>query len=149
MKIAHLIKVSVFSHEDEEESEIKKGFLSLFPFNLDEEKIGLNERKVKGLEQKMLYTFEAELKKDRHINAFLKNLIDGISSEDKERIIRQAESRLNDELDFYLRFDIKEYLANKKFKLVEHGHCFHIKISVAAFPAKREKALNIVKELFK
>lgn len=148
MKFAHIIKVSVFSHESEDPDQIFSAFLKLFPFELEEEKIKLQKGQATGFEQKQIHIFEVDLKKNKHINAFLKKLMKNLKPEQKSLILKQAESRLDDELNFYLRFDLKELLLNKKLELVDHGHCFHIKMSIAAFPAKKEQALNIVKELF-
>ncbi len=40
-------------------------------------------------------------------------------------------------------------LQENKLWLTESGDCFHIKINIASFPRKREKALEIIRNLFK
>ncbi|MAH01730.1 hypothetical protein CMO87_00660 [Candidatus Woesearchaeota archaeon] len=150
MKIAHQIKVKVFSYEknNEDEKLVLDKFLQLFPFNLKDEKIELKNTNALGLNEKKITIFEVALTKEKHTNLFLNNLIKNLDEEQKKLILSQLESRLDNNLDFFLRFDKNEYLKNNKLKLIDSGNCFHIEISVAAFPKKREIASGIVKEIF-
>ena len=150
MKIAHQIKVKVFSYEknNEDEKLVLDKFLQLFPFNLKDEKIELKNTNALGLNEKKITIFEVALTKEKHTNLFLNNLIKNLDEEQKKFILSQLESRLDNNLDFFLRFDKNEYLKNNKLKLTDSGNCFHIEISVAAFPKKREIASGIVKEIF-
>ena len=150
MKIAHQIKVKVFSYEknNEDEKLVLDKFLQLFPFNLKDEKIELKNTNALGLNENKITIFEVALTKEKHTNLFLNNLIKNLDEEQKKLILSQLESRLDGNLDFFLRFDKNEYLKNNKLKLTDSGNCFHIEISVAAFPKKREIASGIVKEIF-
>jgi RNA binding exosome subunit len=38
---------------------------------------------------------------------------------------------------------------DKKYVVVNHGDCYHITLSVAAYPKKEENAKQIIKEVFK
>jgi len=147
MKQAHHIKLSVFIHEQEDREAIYNKLISLVPFNIKEEKIKLNEDTATGFNNKKIKTYEIVLEKDRHINEFLEKLKESLSQEQKELLINQAESRLDNERNFFIRLD-KEKLLNNEFWITDSGNCFHIMISIAAFPAKREKALDVLNELF-
>lgn len=147
MKLAHQIKLSVFIHEEEDREKIFQKLISLVPFNLKEEKIKLNEDTAIGFNNKKIKTYEIVLEKDRHINGFLEKLKESLNQEQKELLLKQAESRLDDELHFFIRLD-KEKLLNDEFWITDSGNCFHVRISIAAFPAKREKALEVLNELF-
>jgi RNA binding exosome subunit len=150
MKLAHQIKIKVFSYEknNEDDKLILDKFLQLFPFDLKDEKIELNKTNTKGFEERKITIFEVKLTKEKHTKQFLENLIQNIDEEQKKLILAQLESRLDDNLDFFLRFDKSEYLKNDKLKLTDSGNCIHVEISVAAFPKKREIGLEIVKEVF-
>ena len=150
MKIAHQIKVKVFSYEknNEDEKLVLDKFLQLFPFNLKDEKIELKNTNALGLNEKKITIFEVALTKEKHTNLFLNNLIKNLDEEQKKFILSQLESRLDNNLDFFLRFDKTEYIQNNKLKLTDSGNCFHIKISVAAFPKKREIARKIISQIF-
>ena len=150
MKLAHQIKAKVFSYEkvNEDEKLILDKFLQLFPFDLKEQKIELKKTQAFGFNENKIAIFDVALTKEKHTKQFLENLIKNIDEEQRKLILSQLESRLDDNLDFFLRFDKDEYLKNDKLKLTDSGNCFHIKISVAAFPKKRELALDIVKGIF-
>ena len=150
MKFAHQIKIKVFSYEknNEDDKLILNKYLQLFPFDLGDEKLELKKSEAFGFNEKKITIFEVKLTKEKHINQFIKNLIKNINDEQKKLILEQLESRLDDNLDFFLRFDKDEYLRNNKLQLTDSGNCFHIEISVAAFPKKREIAVDIIKSIF-
>lgn len=150
MKYAHLVKVNVFCYEknNEDSNLILDKFLQLLPFNLKEGKIELKKTNVEGFKDKKITIYEVILTKEKHINKFLTNLSKNIGEEHKKLILGQSESRVDDKLNFYLRFDKDEYLRNNKLKLTDSGNCFHIKISIATFPKRRENALEIIKSIF-
>ena len=147
MKLAHYIKLSVFIHEDEEREPIYKKLLSLVPFDLKEQKITLKEDTAMGFNEKKIKIYEISLEKDRHIKAFLEKLKESLNQDQKDMLIAQAESRLDEDNHFFIRLG-KEKLLNNEFQITDSGNCFHIRISIAAFPATREKALEAVKAIF-
>lgn len=150
MKLAHQIKAKVFSYEkfNEDAKLILDKFLQLFPFDLKEEKIELKKTKTVGFNENEITILDVTLAKERHTNQFLENLMKNLDEEQKKLILSQVEQRLDDNLDFFLRFDKDEYIKNNKLALTDSGKCFHIKMSVAAFPKKREIGLGIVKMVF-
>ena len=150
MKIAHQIKIKVFSYgkNNEDEKLILDKFLQLFPFDLKDQKIELKKTYAEGFHENKITIFEVILTKEKHISKFLENLMENIDEEQKKLILEQLESRLDDDIDFFLRFDKDEYSKNDKLILTDSGNCFHIEISVAAFPKKREIGLRIIKEIF-
>ena len=150
MKIANQIRIKVFSYEkfNENKELILGKFLQLFPFNLKDEKIELKETEAKGFNEQKITIFEVTLTKERHTNKFMGNLIENLDEEQRKLILSQLESRLDDKLNFFLRFDKDEYMNNDKLNLTDSGNCFHIEISVAAFPKKRDLALEIVRKVF-
>lgn len=150
MKQAHLIQAKVFSYEknNDDESLILNKFLKLFPFEFRKEKIGLKKSAAEGFQEKKIAIYEVVLDKSRHISSFIENLGKNIDEGQKKMILMQKESRLDENLDFFLRLDKDEYLKNDKLMLTDSGNCFHVRISVAAFPKKREIALKIIEEMF-
>lgn len=151
MKVAHQINIKVFSYEkfNDDNKLILDKFLKLFPYDLKDEKIELKKTEAFGFHDKKIIIFNIILSKDKHIKKFLENLMEKIEEEQKKLIQSQMESRLDDNLDFFLRFDKDEYLKNDKLILTDSGNCFHIRMSIAAFPKKRDIGLDIVKSIFK
>lgn len=148
MKYAHLTKLTAFSYEHEDRGSVLNAFLKFFPFDLEENKVLLKKTNASGFNENRIGILEVSLIKNNLINQFLKNLLSCIDKKEQQRIIQQAESRLDDNLDFFLRFDKDSWINENKIILTDSGKCFHLKISIAAFPKKREIALNLIKELF-
>lgn len=149
MKTANSIKISVFCYEDEDESKVLEIFLGFFPFNLEEEKIIVLKTNARGFKERNIKIFEVNLTKDMHINLFLENLNNKLNNEQKQLIIKQADSRLDENLNFYIRFDKQKLIKEQRTWITESGDCFHLKINIAAFPRKKEKAVEMIKEIFK
>ena len=147
MKYAHLIRLNVFSNENENSQNILEAFLRFFPFNLEDNKILLKKSNAEGFNDKKIGIFEVILTKDNLINQFLESLLRGLDKNQKDQLLSQSESRLDKNLDFFIRFDKNSLINDKKLELTDSGKCFHLKISIAAFPKKREVALNVIKEL--
>ena len=129
-------------------SKILSSLLDFFPFSLEDEKLKASKTIAHGFNEKNIIIFEVVLLKDRHIRLFLGKLKEKMGVELRQKIISQAGTRLDDTLDFFLRFDKKSWMEGKKLVLTDLGECFHIKINVAAFPKKKEIALSIIKSIF-
>ena len=148
MRYAHSLKLTAFSYEQENSHDILNSFIKFFPFSLEENKIPLKKSFATGFSDKKIEILEIKITKQNLINHFLKNLLSNLDENTKKIILGQLESRLDSNLDFFLRFDKNSWISERKLKLTDTGKCFHLKISVAAFPKKREVALNILKNLF-
>ncbi|MFC1722659.1 RNA-binding domain-containing protein [Nanoarchaeota archaeon] len=146
MKAVHNIKLSVFIHEDESFDDIKQSFLALLPFDLEKEKLKLNHIKATGAQENKIDILELFLQRQPHIKKFIANLLENLSPNQIQLLDKQAESRLDPGLNFFIRLD-KTQLLQDKFKLTDSGNCFHIRILIAAFPAKRDTALTIIHNL--
>ena len=130
MKYAHSIKLNVFSYENENSQSIGESFLRFFPFNLKENKNALNKTKAEGFNERNIVVFEITLAKTNLINQFLGNLLINLGERQKQQLLNQAESRLDKNLDFFLRFDKNSWVNDKKLVLTDSGKCFHLNIKI-------------------
>jgi RNA-binding protein len=71
-----------------------------------------------------------------------------LSETEKTKLLLRLNSYIDDELTLFLRFDKREWTESKKLLLTESGDCFHIRISLAAFPKRRDAALNVARKIF-
>jgi RNA binding exosome subunit len=145
----HSACLRVFSKEGEDFESIKNAFLKFFPFNLEDEKIELKRHTAEGFRDKKIIILEATLTKQRHLKAFLNTMLNRLTKKQKKLLIRQKESRLDEDCEFFIRFDKDSLLKEGKYLITDSGNCFHLKLSIAAFPAKREIALSVIDEIFK
>ncbi len=142
MKQVHNVIVSVFDEED-----IRKALIELVGLDLDSEKIQLNESPVEGSER-LIKIFSIKLEKDKHTSSFVKRLNSLLSVEQRKLLLEQIDSRLDDELHFFIRLDKNKWL-NNEIEITDSGECFHIKMLVASYPKSKENAKRIIKEIFK
>jgi len=145
--IAHTLIIEVFVLPGEDIKTIKEKFLGLFPFELEEEEIPLEQKTAIGFNEQKIKIFRVTLSKRRYIKKFLLDLIENLEKETKNVILNQAERRLDENFNFFLRFDKNRLLNEKEYRLTERGNCIFIKFKIAAFPKNKENALAIIKEL--
>ena len=141
MKWANRVTITALAKPEEDANKVKQGILDLVPL----EKVPLKESKVQGFNERMISKFEIILTKSSDINKFLKSL--PLTKEQKEVLLSQAESRLDERQNFFIRIDKQPWIDKKKLYLTDSGDCYHIRISLAAFPSKKEVAIKLLKEL--
>ena len=121
----------------------KKVFHKLVPLDFEKEKLVIIEERVESFENRTIKILKLDVTKEAQTNVFLKTLNNLLTKEEKKKILDQRQSRLDEELCFYIRLD-KEALLKDVVELTDSGDCFHIKMHVAAFPKKSEAALKVV-----
>ena len=65
----------------------------------------------------------------------------------RKRILNRLEDKMDDSGNLYLRFD-KQRAYSGDLKVVDHGDSIHLKIKIAAYPAKKKVAIEIARKLF-
>ena len=147
-KRAHNVKISVFVREGEEDPvPVESALLSLLPFDdLEKEKLEVQRIIAKGAKENRIFIFEVFLEKSRHVRQFMDFIKEKLSAEQRALLLEQADSRLDDGMNFFIRFDKDKLVEKRLLWITECGNCFHIRITVAAFPAKKDVGLGIVKE---
>ncbi|MBI4149975.1 hypothetical protein HY488_01075 [Candidatus Woesearchaeota archaeon] len=149
MRQFHSLTLTVFCKPDEEdEALVKQKLKAFFPFDLEKEKVPIAVQRAAGLDNKQIHVLNVTLTKEAHLTQFFNTLLQRLNEEQKKALVREAESRLDVELCFYIRFDKERWNDHEELWIVDHGNCYHCKIHVAAYPKKREVALKIILELF-
>ncbi len=148
MRLLHHLWLTVYCKEEDNEEQILEKLLTFFPFDLKEEKITINKKTAIGFEEKKIIVIQVHLQKAKHLNASLRHLNQILTDEQKELLLRQKESRLDAEHHFFIRFDKPKLLSNNEYFITDDGNCFHLKMTIAAYPATRENSLKAVEEMF-
>ncbi|MBW2967481.1 hypothetical protein KY362_03265 [Candidatus Woesearchaeota archaeon] len=148
-KLAHNIRLSVFAKEHEDPAKIADALIDLCPFELEKEKVGLKKSKAQGFNEKIIIIFEIVLEKQRHIRQFIEHLKSILSEDQRNLILRQKESRLDDDMNFFIRIDKPRWLEERRAWITDSGDCFHIRMTIAAYPAKKENAFDVIKAWLK
>jgi len=141
MRYVHELNVNVFCKEWEDEKKILEKLFALFPFEIKKQ---FKHETALGFFDKPIRIFQVILIKNNEINLFLNDLFGKLSKEQKELLISQIESRLDNGLNFFIRFDKDKLLKEDILGITDEGNCYHLKMSIAAFPKKREVAKKII-----
>ena len=135
----HNISYRVFVYGTENEEKVREAIKTIFPNSLPEKDI--NE----GYYGNKVLILHDKINKKREIKEFIKKL-ENLDVDTKTSIIKDLNNKLDDKGNLFLRFDKQEaYMGN--LIVVEHGDSIHLKIKIAAYPAKKEIAIKIAIEM--
>ncbi|PIN69642.1 hypothetical protein COV93_04680 [Candidatus Woesearchaeota archaeon CG11_big_fil_rev_8_21_14_0_20_43_8] len=143
---ANNVSLRVFVKEGEDKAKIIETLKSLVSLDLTREKLKIKQDTSGCLKLSPITICTIELIKRRHVHMFLESLFSKFTSEQIQKLFDQAESRLDDQCFFFIRLD-KERLMGDEYWITDGGDCFHIRISIAAFPAHKERAISVVREM--
>lgn len=146
MKFANNIRLTVFAKPEEDAAKIKEKLASLIPFSLEQEKIQIKESKATSFNDREIRIFEIFIEKESHTNLFIDNILSRLSIETKELLIKQLDSRIDNECNLFLRFSKDRFNTEGNLWLTDQGNCFHIKINLACFPKKKECAVEMARK---
>ena len=134
----HNIRFRVIDSQDESVEELTQGLLNILP-NAEietEEAEGILENKItilSGLVSKKKYTKE------------FFNALKDLDTEILEKLILDLDKKVDEHGNLFLRFSKKDAI-DEKWTILDSGDCIHLKIKIAAYPAKKEIAISKIKE---
>ncbi len=135
----HNISYRAFVYGTENEEKVKNAIKTLFPNSLIQSEV------TEGHYKTPVLILHDKIDKKRDIKNFIK-ILNNIGSYDKKRILKDLDKKMDDKGNFFLRFDKqKAYLG--ELEVVEHGDSIHVKIKMAAYPAKKNIAMKLVRKL--
>ena len=80
--------------------------------------------------------------KKRYTKTFFNKLLESV---DLEKLNNDLERKMDEKGNWFLRFDKSDAL-DEKFTILDKGDAIHLKIKIAAFPAKKQIAVDKVRE---
>lgn len=140
MKKFHHVTINVFIKPEDDALYVKEVFFDLFPFNLEKNKVRVTETVADSFFDRKVIIIEVFVDKPRLVAEVMSRLRDCVTESDRALLVSQVDSRLDEDLYFFFRFDKKLLLEEGMYKVVDHGNCFHVKCSVAVYPKNRDKA---------
>lgn len=146
MKRFHSIILTVFAKHDEDEIAIADRLKALIPFDLTQEKLAVKRERATSAENFPIHILSITLEREKHCEEFAAWLGKTLTPAQKQLLIDQAPTRLDQGLNFFIRFD-KQHWMDGELQITDSGNCFHCKMSLAAYPAKWERGLAIIKHM--
>ena len=145
MKLAHQITISMFLKPEEDRQVGERSFHEFLSFlSPDEQERFIIKKVSKGFHERDILVLSAELTKEKHTSRLLALLKERLSGAQKQQLREQAD-RLDEQFHFFLRFRKQDL---PRLVLTDGGDCLHLKISLAVFPKRRDRALALVEEIF-
>ncbi|MCK9152068.1 RNA-binding protein [Methanobacterium alcaliphilum] len=135
----HNISYRVFVHGTENEDKIKDALITLFP------NISFEREETEGYYKNPVIILKEKIDKKREIKEFIQRL-QNINEKEKESIFHDLERKMDDNGNLFLRFN-KQEAYHGNWKIVEHGDSIHVRIKIAAYPAKKKVAIKIAQDI--
>lgn len=135
----HNISYRVFIQATENDEKVEEALKTIFPdaYPEIEHTEGYYHNPVTILSQK--------ISKKSEIKEFIQKFQE-MDIEDIRGILDDLERKMDDKGNFFLRFDKQEALMGR-WKVVDHGDSIHVRMKIAAYPAKKSAAIQVIREL--
>lgn len=148
MRSAHNAELTVFCKQGEDEDMVRHAMAWLLGLDLNKERLRIREDAAIGLTNSKIKILSIRLTKASHINRAVSSIKSMLTGSQLDSIIMTADSRLDQGHKFYLRFDKEDIIKSRNLSLTDSGNCFHLKITIAAYPKDRKNSLRTVRDLF-
>lgn len=136
----HNISYRVFVYGTENEEKVREAIRILFPNSHPQTK------EIEGYFKNPVLILRDKIGKKRETKNFIK-ILQNLDSSTKKRILNELDRKMDDKGNLFLRFDKQRaYLGD--LKIIDHGDAVHVKIKIAAYPAKKENAMKLAREIF-
>ncbi|HNR25627.1 MAG TPA: RNA-binding domain-containing protein [Methanobacteriaceae archaeon] len=136
----HNITYRTLVYGTEDEKRVRIALSNILPFSEPDTKL------IEGHHKNQMVILTGKTDKKSDIEVFLQSL-ENIKTSDKKRILRGLENKIDDKGNLFLRFD-KQRAYRGEMKIVEDGDAVHLKLKLAAYPARKDPALKIAQKIF-
>jgi RNA binding exosome subunit len=136
----HHLSYRALVYGTENEDKVREAITNLIPSAQPEKEV------TEGYYKNPLTVLHQKINKKSELKNFILK-INQITSSDRKQLLRELEDRMDEKGNLFLRFDKQRaYLGD--LKLVKHGDAIHIRIKIAAYPARKKNALKVAKQIF-
>lgn len=132
----HNIKFRAFVYKNESVDEISQAILNLLP------EAEIEAEEAEGLLEDKILILTGVVSKKRYTKDFFNKLL---QSTDLEKLNNDLEQKIDEKGNWFLRFDKNDAL-DEKLTVLDKGDSIHLKVKIAAFPAKKQIAVDKVRE---
>lgn len=136
----HNISYRVFVYGTENEEKVREAVKTLFPNSHPQKEF------MEGYFKNPVLILHDKIEKKREVKDFMK-ILKGLDLSTKKKVLNELDKKMDDKGNLFLRFD-KQRAYHGDLKVTEHGDAVHVKIKIAAYPAKKDKAIELAREIF-
>lgn len=132
----HNIKFRAFVYEDESVEEISQAILNILP------EAEIEAEEAEGMLEDKIIILSGVVSKKRYTNTFFNTLLEFA---DLDKLNSDLERKMDEKGNWFLRFDKSDAL-NEKWTILDSGDSVHMKIKIAAYPARKDIAVEKVRD---
>lgn len=136
----HNISYRTFVYGTENEEKVRKAVKTLFPNSSPQQEY------IEGYYQNPVLILHDKIEKKREIKDFIVKM-EHLPSSCRNKILDDLDRKMDDKGNLFLRFN-KQKAYLDELEVVEHGDSIHVKIKIAAYPARKEQAMKIARKLW-
>ena len=137
----HNIRYRVFIYENEDKDEVLEALLNILPTAEPE------VEEAEGLLEEKMLILTGTISKKRETKEFLNTLIDSIGEDQLLKLYNDLDRKMDEKGNLFLRLS-KEKALEEEWEILDGGDSIHLKIKIAAYPAKKEVAIKKISEIF-
>jgi len=134
----HNIRYSLFVYEDENEEELIEGLKNILPTAKIEREV------AEGMMEDEIIILSGKIDKKKETKEFLNNLL-SMDKPSLEKLSDDLQKKVDKNGNLFIRFS-KTSACDEKWEICDTGDSIHLKIKIAAYPAKKEVAINLLYE---
>ena len=138
----HRLGLEAFCHETEDSDKVKAAMLNFLPVNASEKDI--TEERLEGSFGNTILSLKIYFDKQPEINKITEFLKENVPKEEMKSFV--VDEHVNEGDNFWMRFDKQK--AYKKEVSLGGPDTIQLKGKVAAFPAKRERAVWLMEKFW-
>ena len=132
----HNIKFRAFVYENESVGEISEAILNILP------EAEIEAEEAEGMLDDKIIILSGIVSKKRFTKTFFNALLESV---DLNKLNDDLERKIDEKGNWFLRFDKNDAL-DEKLTVLDSGDSIHLKIKIAAYPAKKQIAVDKVRE---
>jgi len=138
----HYIEARAFSYSTEDPVKVKKALSLFLP-----EDVKIKKEVMEGNFGNEILVLKSKIEKSKEIKNLTSFLLDSLTDYELSEVLEKLEERVSEDCSFYLRFD-KQKAYKGNISLTEKGDAILLRFKIAAYPAKKRKAIKNVEDLF-
>ena len=132
----HNIRYRVFIYDNEDRDDVLQALLNILPEAEPE------VEEAEGLLGENMLILSGTISKKRHTKEFLNNLL-SIDKNQLKKLYDDLDRKMDEKGNLFLRFSKEKALDEQ-----DGGDSIHLKVKIAAYPAKKEVALKLLEGQF-
>jgi RNA binding exosome subunit len=133
--------ISTLAHATEDEKKVLKALRFILPGDVE-----VSKAKMKGHYGNPIFTYTALINRRKLVRELWVQLTTKLSNGELNTLRRAVPERMDEKCNLHLRFD-KQRAYEGELAFTGGGDAIHVRLKVAAYPAKHEVAIMLVQEL--